>query len=206
MRSTSRAASMKRFAELRIIFRFFEFEPERSSRRTRSNGASAAAKNEISWGTPSSSTTKSFCCSSGAGVFAARPRTLTFKSTRSESMRTVSIGSCARISPATSSRARQTKLTYLIRIVATLAARHGVRPVDVDVYSSPTPVTRVVCRTIGQTVNRSEVGDNLFVSTGEIRETFDLIENSSTCISHLLHPILAHVESFGLRIERAHRL
>src|ERR1051326_7337482 len=204
MRSTSRAASIKRFAELRIIFRFFEFEPERSSRSTRSNGASAAAKNVISCGTPSSSTTKSFCCSSGAGTFGAEPSTLTFKSTRSESMRIVSIGSCARISPATSSSARQIKLTYLICIIATLAARHRVRPVDGNVYPAPTPVTRVVCRTIGNTVNRSQVRDNLFVSAGKVRETLDLIENAAARVGHLLHSIVAHVESLGLRVERAH--
>src|SRR6185503_10159912 len=148
---------------------------------------------------------KSFCSRSGAGVFGEKPRTLTLRSTRSESMRIVSIGSCARISPATKSRSRQTRLANLIRIVTTLAARHGVRPVDGDSYRAPMPVARVVCRTIRQTINSTEVRDNLFVSAGQIGQTFDFVEDAAARVSHLLHAVVAHVERFRLRIERTHR-
>src|SRR5256885_3983182 len=112
MRSTSRAASTKRLAEFRIIFRFLEFEPERSSNNTRSNGVSAAAKNVISCGTSSSMTRKSFGSSTGGGVLGGNPSTLTFKSTRSESMRIVSAGfwvNASQVFPQSAKAAKKTQ-------------------------------------------------------------------------------------------------
>src|ERR1700741_527010 len=227
MRSTSRAASTNRFAEFRIIFRFFELEPERSRSRTRSKGVSAAAKNVISCGTPSSRTRKSLGSNAGGGLFGEKPRTLTFKSTRSESMRIVSTGSCAAtmvqykitsqaVLPQRRKGATENQNNIfaplrlcgrnLIRIIPTFAARHCISSIDPDLNRTPSSIACAVCRTIRQTVHRTEIGDDLFVSTGEIGQSLDLIKNTAARTGHFLHAIVAGIKCFGLSVERAHGL
>src|SRR4051794_40631066 len=200
MRSTSRAASTKRFAELRIIFTFLEFEPERSSSRTRSKGVSAAAKKVISCGTPSSKTIKSLGASVGGGVLDEDPRTLTFRSTRSESMRMVSTGSwaVAVLQNISAKRIAQYRarsfLNTLVRIIPTFAARHGVSLADTDSNRSPLSIACCVCRTIRQTVHRSQIRDDLLVLTREIRQFFDFVEDAAARVRHLLHSVVTGIE------------
>src|ERR1044071_1908603 len=212
MRSMSRAASTNRFAELRIIFSFLSFEAERSRSRTRSKGVSAAAKNEISCGTPSSRTTKSFGSSVGGGAFGGKPSTLTFRSTRSESMRIVS-GSCAAAVPRNKktirrllTQRRKGAKKNLVRIVPTFAARHGVGATNADPNRSPLLIAFVFCWTIRQTVHRSKISYHLLVSAREISQSFDFVKDAAARVSHLLHAVVAGVERLGLRVLRAPRL
>src|SRR5689334_13517129 len=150
---------------------------------------------------------KSFGLSVGGGVFGGKPRTLTFRSTRSESMRIVSTLSCAAATPHKSSIKKTVlNLKNLVRIIPTFAARYGVSATDADSNRSPLSIACAVCCTIRQTVHRSKIRDDLLVSTREIRQFFHFVEHAAARVSHFFHAIVAGVECFRLRILRIHRL
>src|SRR5215470_3909895 len=205
MRSTGRAASTKRLAERRINFNFLADEPDRSSSRTRSKGASAAAKKAISWGAPSSRTEKSFWPNSKGCAAEARPSTLTLRSTRSDSMRMVSAVSwpaAGQAKHAAISNIKRTRNPGLVCIVATFAAGYGIRSIDVDPDGAPLSVAHFVRRSISETVHCTQVSHHLLVSAGQIGQLLDFIKQTATCVRHLFHAIVTSIKSFRLSIER----
>src|SRR5262250_685307 len=94
----------------------------------------------------------------------------------------------------------------LVCIIAALTSRNCIGPIDCDLDGSPFSVTGLIRGPISQTIDGPQVSHYLLVSTGEILQALHFVENSTANISHLFHPIIGHIEGFGLCILWIHCL
>src|SRR6267142_1526015 len=88
----------------------------------------------------------------------------------------------------------------LLRIVSSFASGHGIWAIDVDADSAPRSVAHLVCRAIGQGIERTQVGNHAIISAGQVLQLFAFIEGAAAYVRQLLHPIVCQIESLLLNI------
>src|SRR4029434_9783518 len=96
-------------------------------------------------------------------------------------------------------------LSCSLRKVATFTAGNGVRSIHIDADGAPGSVANFVRGSIGQSVKRSQVGDNAIVGAGQIRKLFAFIKGAAAGISQFLHLIMRQIERLLLNVELAQR-
>src|SRR5207244_2531730 len=90
-----------------------------------------------------------------------------------------------------------------LRIIAAFAASHGILAINIDADGAPGPVAHLVCRTVRQSIDGTEISDYAIISAGQIFQLFAFIESSPARVGHFLHPIMREIESLLLNVQRA---
>src|SRR5262245_27654590 len=78
----------------------------------------------------------------------------------------------------------------LLSEVAPFPAGNRVGAIYIDANCAPGSITDFVRRTIGQSINRTEIGNDTIVSAGQIRQLFTFVERAAAGVGQVLHLIM----------------